>query len=108
MSDYVLVESRDVFSTPGVTGTVNMAAELKKQGYTVTLFLVQSSVPEDKTSMFSQRLIDVADSGVTVFADERTLQDRGIEVSNIPNNIKSVSLESVVDHLAAGDIVIWH
>jgi len=108
MSAYVLVESRDVNTTPAVTGIVNMAAQLQKDGYQVTLFLRQKSVPADKHSLFAQRLSDVAKTGVAVFADEQSLSDRGISLSSIPRNINAVSLQTMLDHVTDDDIVIWH
>ncbi len=108
MSKYVLVESRDVFSSAEVTGTVNMAVDLRKQGYRVTLFLSNKGLPEDDCSAFSERLREVSHAGVVVLADEQTLQERGLSAKKMPSHIKTASMKFVAEHLADGDIIIWH
>lgn len=109
MSEYVLVESRDAITQKEVmTGTVNMAADLRKQGYRVTLFLSNAGLPEDQSSSFSKQLQEVSHAGVLILADEQTLMARGLSKKQMPLHIKTASLNIVAAHLADGNIVIWH
>ena len=80
MSEYVLVESRDGLINSGVTGTINMASDLRQRGYQVTLFLRREGVPCDNSSIVSQRIQEVSASGVTV--DGVLLKDDTITISN--------------------------
>ena len=48
----------------------------------------------------------LARSGVTVLADDFSLQERGI--AKLAEGVTAASIEVVVDHLAAGHRTLWH
>lgn len=108
MSAYVLIESRDANTTPAVAGTVNMAAELNRQGYQVTLILLKSGLPQDYDSEIARRLMLAASSGVQVVADLQSLKERGIQLNGLPQNFLTKSMDAIVQGVQSDDIVIWH
>lgn len=103
MAEYVILESRDPFDVPDVQNTLALAAQLKKGGDDVTLFLVGSAVaaarPTDKTKAFTE----VAQAGVKVLADDFSLRERGIGKPAIPAS----PIDFVVDALARGAKTLW-
>jgi len=48
----------------------------------------------------------LARSGVTVLADDFSLQERGI--TKLAEGVAAAPIDVVVDHLAAGDKTLWH
>ena len=78
MNRYLLIESRDPFESVDATRWCELAAELKRAGHEVALFLVQNGVfPVRREPTRRDRARPEA--GVEVFADEFSLRERGIE-----------------------------
>jgi sulfur relay (sulfurtransferase) complex TusBCD TusD component (DsrE family) len=107
MANYLLIESRDPFSTTDVLQDYTLASDLKKRGNDVTLFLVQNGVLPARTSAHSERLTQLAKDDVTVLADGFSLNERGIATEKLVEGVARAELEIVVDGLAAGHITIW-
>jgi intracellular sulfur oxidation DsrE/DsrF family protein len=57
-------------------------------------------------SLSALPLSALAQSGVTVLADDFSLQERGI--AKLAEGVTAASIEVVVDHLAAGHRTLWH
>jgi hypothetical protein len=70
------------------------------------LFLVQNGVLPARPSTQSAVLGALSESGVTVLADDFSLQERGIV--KLADGVATASIEVVVDHLAAGEKTVWH
>lgn len=108
MSKYLLIESRDPFDSSDVTFSYNLAADLKKAGNEVTLFLVQNGVLPARPSTQSKSLTSVAQAGVEVLADDFSLRERGIGSDRLAEGVSAAPLETVIDQLAEGRKVLWH
>ena len=110
MAKYLLIESRDPFETNDVgTYFYDLAAGLAKEGNEVTLFLVQNGVLPARKSAKSEPLCSkLAQSGVTVLADEFSLRERGIPAARLATGVKAAPLDVVVDQLAEGRKALWH
>ena len=106
MSEYLLIESRDPFESNDVGYYYELARELAKGGNEVTLFLVQNGVLSARPSSYSAALAVLARSGVTVLADNFSLQERGI--ARLAEGVTAAPIDVVVDHLAAGHKTLWH
>jgi sulfur relay (sulfurtransferase) complex TusBCD TusD component (DsrE family) len=106
MAEYLLIESRDPFESNDVSYYYELARSLCEGGNQVTLFLAQNGVLAARTSAHSAALGTLAQSGVTVLADDFSLQERGI--AKLAEGIASASIDVVVDHLAAGHKTLWH
>ena len=106
MAQYLLIESRDPFESNDVGYYYDLAKGLVEGGNQVTLFLAQNGVLSARTSVKSAALSALARSGVTVLADNFSLQERGI--GKLAEGVAAASIEVVVDHLAAGHKTLWH
>src|SRR5262245_37943403 len=106
MAQYVLIESRDAFEFNDVRYYYDLAKGLTEAGNQVTLFLVQNGVLAARPSAHSAALTALARSGVTVLADDFSLQERGI--AKLAEGVSAVPIDVVVDHLADGAKSLWH
>jgi len=106
MAEYLLIESRDPFESNDVTYYYELARGLVEGGNEVTLFLAQNGVLSARPSALSATLSALARSGVTVLADDFSLQERGI--TTLAEGIVASPIDVVVDHLAAGHKTLWH
>ncbi|MFY9554293.1 MAG: DsrE family protein [Blastocatellia bacterium] len=106
MAQYLLIESRDPFESKDVGYYYDLAKGLVESGNQVTLFLVQNGVLSARPSAHSDALSALARSGLTVLADDFSLQERGI--ATLVEGVVAASIDVVVDHLAAGHKTLWH
>ena len=106
MPQYLLIESRDPFESNDVGYYYDLAKGLVEVGNQVTLFLAQNGVLSARPSAQSAALSALARNGVTVLADDFSLQERGI--AKLAEGVAAASIEVVVDHLAAGHKTLWH
>lgn len=106
MAEYLLIESRDPFESNDVSYYYDLAKGLVEVGNQVTLFLVQNGVLSARPSAKSAALGALARNGVTVLADDFSLQERGI--AKLAEGVAAAPIDVVVDHLAAGYKTLWH
>ena len=106
MAQYLLIESRDPFESNEVGYYYDLAKGLVEDGNQVTLFLLQNGVLAARPSIHSARLEALARSGVTVLADDFSLQERGI--AKLAEGVAAAAIDVVVDQLAAGHKTLWH
>jgi len=106
MAEYLLIESRDPFESNDVVYYYDLARGLVESGNQVTLFLAQNGVLSARPSAHSAALSALARSGVTVLADDFSLQERGI--ATLVEGVNPAPIDVVVDHLAAGHKTLWH
>ena len=106
MAEYLLIESRDPFEFNDVGYYYELAKGLFEGGNQVTLFLTQNGVLSARPSTHSAALGALARSGVTVLADDFSLQERGI--TKLAEGVTAAPIDVVVDHLAAGHKTLWH
>lgn len=106
MAQYLLIESRDPFESNDVGYYYDLAKRLVEGGNQVTLFLAQNGVLSARPSAQSAALGELARSGVTVLADDFSLQERGI--AKLAEGVTEAPIDVVVDHLAAGYKTLWH
>nr|RAV91578.1 hypothetical protein DBT53_11210 [Aerococcus mictus] len=108
MSSFMLISSRDPFECGDTENFYRLAVDLKTGGSDVTLFLVQNGVLPARDGAENLALRQVVHSGVRVVADEFSLRERAVGGAELADGIAAVSLERVVDALAAGAKTIWH
>jgi sulfur relay (sulfurtransferase) complex TusBCD TusD component (DsrE family) len=106
MTQYLLIESRDPFESNDVGYYYDLARGLVEAGNQVTLFLAQNGVFSARPSTRSGALSELARSGVTVLADDFSLEERGI--STLAEGVAAAPIDLVVDCLAAGHTTLWH
>jgi hypothetical protein len=106
MTQYLLIESRDPFESNDVGYYYGLARGLAEAGNEVTLFLAQNGVLSARPSAQSAALTELARCGVTVLADDFSLQERGIVT--LAEGVAASPIDVVVDCLAAGHKTLWH
>jgi sulfur relay (sulfurtransferase) complex TusBCD TusD component (DsrE family) len=106
MAEYLLIESRDPFESNDVGYYYDLARGLVESGNQVTLFLAQNGVLSARPSAHSAALSALVRSGVTVLADDFSLQERGI--GTLAEGVTAAPIDVVVDHLADGHKTLWH
>jgi hypothetical protein len=106
MAQYLLIESRDPFESNDVGYYYDLAKGLVESGNEVTLFLAQNGVLSARPSAQSAALGALARCGVTVLADDFSLQERGI--AKLAEGVAAAPITMVVDHLASGYKTLWH
>jgi sulfur relay (sulfurtransferase) complex TusBCD TusD component (DsrE family) len=108
MSHYVLVTSRDPFTSGTTAEWYELAREYRSQGHRVTLFLVENGVLAARAGAHCPALARALADGVAVVADEFSLRERAIPPSALWSGITQVPLDQLVDALASGHKVLWH
>ncbi|MBV8735836.1 MAG: DsrE family protein [Alphaproteobacteria bacterium] len=108
MASYLLIESRDPYSSGDNEFCLDLARRLVAAGDKVTLFLVQNGVQPARSGAEAAGLVALAQDGVDVVADEFSLRERGIAPGRMHPGIRPSPLEVVIDRLAEGCKVIWH
>src|SRR5262245_44005470 len=108
MADYLLIESRDPFEHNDVGYFYTLAADLRKAGNAVTLFLVQNGVLPAGPGRASSGLAALASSGIEVRADRFSLRERGIDEARLLPGVRPEDIGLVIDKMAAGSKTLWH
>jgi intracellular sulfur oxidation DsrE/DsrF family protein len=100
MSSYLLIESRDPFSSPAVAGHVELAAGLRRGGSEVAIYLVQDGVLPCRAGADGDALHEAVAAGVEVLADDWSLRERGIRDADLARGIRPASVGFVIERLA--------
>jgi hypothetical protein len=106
MAEYLLIESRDPFESNEVGYYYGLARGLVEAGNKVTLLLIQNAVFAARPSAQIPQLRLLIGSGIKIFADDFSLQERGI--TKLLDGVQIAPIEIVVDHLEAGHRTLWH
>lgn len=106
MNRYLMIESRDPFESADATRWCELAAELKRAGHDVALFLVQNGVLPVRPNSRRDGIERALSAGVEVYADDFSLRERGIEAP--AHGVKVAPIVVVIDRMAAGWSPIWH
>ena len=106
MNKYLMIESRDPFESVDATRWCELAAELKRAGHDVALFLVQNGVLPVRANGRRDGIERALSAGVEVYADDFSLRERGIDAS--ARGVKVAPIDVVIDRMAAGWAPIWH
>ena len=108
MSRYLLIESRDPYSSIDPRGYAALASQLKLAGHEVALFLVQNGVLPVRGDARCPELRDAIGAQVEVLADDFSLRERGIDATRLVPGVRSAPLALVVERLASGWKTFWH
>lgn len=108
MAKYTLIASRDSFESKGAESYLDLAADLKRDGNEVTVFLVQNGVFAARRSPASAQLTQLSGAGIDVLADSFSLRERGIESGRLAEGVRAAELDVIVDHMAEGRKVLWN
>ncbi|MGH8243803.1 MAG: DsrE family protein [Steroidobacteraceae bacterium] len=107
MAKYVLIESRDSFTTQAVLGHFELAVGLRRSGSEVALYLVQNGVLPARAGADGGALHEALAAGVAVYADDFSLRERGIADADVARGVKPAGIDLVVQRLADGSKVLF-
>lgn len=106
MSKYLFIETRDPFEHRDATQTWNLAESLAKKGHDVAFYLVQNGVLAARKGAKIDTLTDT--KSVSVYADDVSLQERGVHVEQLLDGVTVSHVDALVDlTLEDGRKAIW-
>ena len=109
MSNYVFIESRDPFDSPDTTVVTETAVALRKKGHNVTVFLVQNGVLGARKLAQKSQVPAIVESGVTVLADDFSLQERGMTMEECAPGLQAGTIDRLIDLLVQDNTkAVWH
>jgi hypothetical protein len=108
MTSYLLIESRDPFTSGEVGFFQDLSRRLVAAGDQVTVFLVENGVLPARSGAAGAELSELLQAGIEVLADDFSLRERGIALDRLRPGIKPVAIDLVIDRLATGCKAIWH
>ena len=105
MSQYFLIESKSPFESTEVMNDYQLASDLAMSGHEVTLFLVENGVLAARSTIIPSELANL--SSVKILADRFSLEERGIELSEISSKIQVSPIASIADAMGEGQKTLW-
>ncbi len=105
MAKYFLIESQSPFDYPEVNNNYNLASDLAAAGNDVTLFLIENGVLAARSTVASQGLTNIGQ--VKLLADGFSLDERGIDTTELGSGIEVSSVTSIVDAMSQGQKMMW-
>jgi intracellular sulfur oxidation DsrE/DsrF family protein len=107
----LFIESRSHFDAARQPFATALACALADPGdgrARVAVLLVQNGALCARSGAQAPQLDALAAAGVSVYADEFSLRERGIAVGRLRKGVEPVPLDIVIDRLLEGWRVIWH
>jgi len=109
LSNYVFIESRDPFDSDDTNSVSETAVALRKKGHTVTVFLVENGVLGARKQAAKSQVPAIVESGVTVLADDFSLQKRGISMEECAPGLKAVTMVHLIDLIVQKNTkAVWY
>jgi intracellular sulfur oxidation DsrE/DsrF family protein len=108
MAKYLLIESRDPFETEDVRHFYDLATSLARAANRVTLVLTQDGVRAARAGHHTFWFVALAQVGVEVLADRRSLRERGLTADRLPPGVRPTEIDAVGGHLAEGRTTLRH
>jgi sulfur relay (sulfurtransferase) complex TusBCD TusD component (DsrE family) len=109
LSNYVFIESRDPFDSSDTNFISETAVALKKKGHTVTVFLVENGVLGARKQAVRSQVPAIVESGVTVLADDFSLQKRGISMDECAPGLQAGTMVRLIDLIAQENTkAVWY
>lgn len=109
MSNYVFIESRDPFDSPDTNSVSKAAVALRKEGHTVTVFLVENGVLGARKQATQSQVPAIVEFGVTVLADDFSLQKHGISLEECAPGLQAGSMAHLIELIVKENTkAVWH
>lgn len=105
----LFIESRDPQFHKDVRQTFQLATDLATQNHLVNIFLIQNSVHaahKNAQNTGIQKLF--LHKNIQVFADDVSLQERGIDLQKVWPEVVLADSPKLVDLISQADTPIWH
>jgi hypothetical protein len=106
VKNYLCIESQSTFEAAGAARFLEMARDLKAQGYGVEILLIQNGVMSARNG--SAGLGDLLQSGIQVWTDDFSMRERAMATAQLKRGIRPAPIALVIERMAAGWNVLWH
>lgn len=107
MKNYLLIESEGVFAAASAAQFLALANDLKQEGNTVEILLVQNGVMSARAGAKGSLGLALK-AGIPVLADEMSMRERALKSSDLLGGVAPAKIATVVARMADGWNVIWH
>jgi predicted peroxiredoxin len=85
------------------------ALALRKKGHTVTIFLVENGVLGARKQAAKSQVPAIVESGVTVLADDFSMQKRGISMDECSPGLQAGSMVHLIDLIVQENTkAVWY
>jgi len=110
MSKYLFIETRDPFERQDTVKLYGLINELSTKGHDVALFLTQNGVLATRKEAKVPLLpVILKEKNVAVYADDYSLEERGISTSDLVENIQVSGADTLVDlTMETGRKPVWY
>jgi hypothetical protein len=107
MKHYMIIETRDPAECRDVRWTAALAADLKRSGAEATLMLADNGVFAARVGAEADDLRTALAAGCKVLAERYALRERGIRDNDLVRGVAAAELESIIDAMEAGAMIMW-
>jgi len=107
MKHYMIIETRDPVECRDVQWTAALAADLKKSGAEATLMLADNGVFAAREGAEAEGLRLALAAGCKVLAERYALRERGIRETDLTRGVVATELETIIDAMKAGALIMW-
>ncbi|MBW6470686.1 MAG: DsrE family protein [Methanosarcinaceae archaeon] len=98
MTKLLLVLSKDPFTTEIPELVTDIAIEAKGKGADVSLYLIEDGVTVARHGGFSERIVEIQQEGIKVFADDKSVLSRGI-YDKLIDGVEIKEIETLLDFI---------
>jgi hypothetical protein len=102
MAKYLLLESCGAASSNVVASCIDIATELMHAGHEVSVFLLDDGVVPACAGAPHDPLLGALVSGMEIWADERSLYERGFLPREVCRGVQVARIDLLVERLAGG------
>lgn len=106
MTEYLLVESRDLLALPREAWLGDLMVALRQAGFPASVFLAEDAVLAARSGV-SSLLDDLQGTQVGVVADGFCLEQRAVALPDVRSGVSVVEIEYVLQALERGARVLW-
>lgn len=108
MPSYFFIQSLDPLVDRVTDQQFALISQLVNDGKAVSVLLIQAGVAPALVHAACPAFEQLLATGVTIYADRFSLQQRDIAENELKNNIKAAELNIVVQAMLDGEKVIWN
>lgn len=107
MKSYFFIQSQDLITDNRAKDQFDLAINLAKSGEKVRILLIQNGVINARKGVCNDYLNLLIQSGVKIFADTFSLNQREITPVNLHESIVITNINTITNALINEDKVIW-
>ena len=107
MTNLLLVLSKDPYTTEIPNLVLDIGLNARAKGNNVSLYLVEDGVTAARKSEFGNKLQDAKKKGITILADDKAVQSRGLD-GNLVDWIQVKEIGTLLDYIVEDNTrVAW-